>query len=75
MWETLTDVTHAVIVVNASLDQDNYRIIAEGHQAILHAFAANDLAGVKAALTFHLGEAERRILEAMQSATNGAATP
>jgi DNA-binding GntR family transcriptional regulator len=72
MWETLTDVTHAVIVVNASLDQDNYRIIAEGHQAILQAFVDQDLAGVKATLIFHLGEAERRILAAMQSAIDGA---
>jgi DNA-binding GntR family transcriptional regulator len=62
MWETLTDVTHAFIVVNASLDQDNYRIIAEGHQAIVHAFHYHDLAGVKATLNFHLEEAERRLL-------------
>lgn len=68
MWETLTDVTHAFIVVNASLDQENYRIIAEGHQAILQAFHDRDLAGIKAALTFHLGEAERRILATRQEA-------
>jgi GntR family transcriptional regulator of gluconate operon len=68
MWETLTDVTHAFIVVNASEDQDNFRIIAEGHQAILQAFTHHDLVGVKEALNFHLGEAERRILATMQEA-------
>jgi DNA-binding GntR family transcriptional regulator len=75
MWETLTDVTHAMIVVNASLDQDNYRIIAEGHQAILQAFADRDVHGVKTALTFHLGEAERRIRQAIQGVGDGVGVP
>jgi DNA-binding GntR family transcriptional regulator len=70
MWETLTDVTHAFIVVNASLDQENYRIIAEGHQAILQAFCDHDLAGVKWALNFHLDEAERRILATREENTD-----
>jgi DNA-binding GntR family transcriptional regulator len=65
MWETLTGVTHAVIVVNASLDQDNYRIIAEGHHAILQAFIQREPAAVTGALTYHLSEAQRRILETM----------
>jgi GntR family transcriptional regulator of gluconate operon len=69
MWETLTDVTHAFIVVNASLDQDNYRIIAEGHQAIVHAFEYHDLAGVRETLTFHLEDAERRLLATIDGAT------
>lgn len=75
MWETLTDVNHAFIVVNASLDQDNYRIIAEGHQAIIQALTARDQARVNAALNYHLGEAERRILLTMQNlaAETGAA--
>lgn len=72
MWETLTDVTHAFIVVNASLDQENYRIIAEGHQAILQSFCDCDLAGVKSALNFHLDEAERRLL-ATREENSGAA--
>ena len=66
MWETLTDVNHALIVVNASLDQDNYRIIAEGHQAIIQALVDRNLTVVNAAINFHLAEAERRILLTMQ---------
>lgn len=62
LWETLTDVTHAFIVVNASLDQENYRIIAEGHEQILQAFFRRDGEEIKATLNFHLDEAERRLL-------------
>jgi GntR family transcriptional regulator, gluconate operon transcriptional repressor len=66
MWETLTDVNHAFIVVNASLDQENYRMIAQGHQAILQAFAQHNVEEVKATLNFHLEEAERRLRATMR---------
>ena len=66
MWETLTGVTHAFIVINASLDHEGYRIIAEGHQAILHALIERDVVAVKEMLNFHLLEAERRLLQVME---------
>lgn len=66
MWESLTGVTHAFIVVNASLDQKNDHAIAEGHQAILGAFLRRDLAEVKESLTVHLQGAEQRLLQTRQ---------
>jgi len=66
MWEMLTGVTHAFIVINASLDHEGYQIIAEGHQAILQALIERDVAGVKEMLNFHLLEAERRLLQVME---------
>jgi GntR family transcriptional regulator, gluconate operon transcriptional repressor len=66
MWETLTNVSHAFIALNASTESDLVRIITQGHQSILEALVGHDVAAAKESLGAHLAVAENRILEMME---------
>ncbi len=66
MWETLTNVIHAFIAINASGQPMLARTISEGHTAILRALAERDLAAAKEALRVHLMTAEANILQMME---------
>jgi DNA-binding GntR family transcriptional regulator len=62
MWNILSSVTHAFIVLNAPKAPEAIRHIAEGHEGILDALAVHDIAGACAVLRAHLDEAEFTLL-------------
>ncbi len=62
LWNTLSGVTHAFIVINARNDPQAIQYISAGHGRIIDALVRHDLATAVEILTRHLGEAEDSML-------------
>jgi DNA-binding GntR family transcriptional regulator len=64
LWNTLTGVTHAFIVLNARNDPQTITEIDEGHVEIIEALARHDLAHAIDSVAKHLSEAQTTMLSA-----------
>ena len=62
VWNMLSGVTHAFIVINTRNDPQTIRSIAEAHEQIINALTRHDVAAALAILKRHLGEAEDSVL-------------
>jgi GntR family transcriptional regulator of gluconate operon len=66
MWEMLTGVSRALIVITASTAPDIVRLVTESHRDILEACMNRDAAAAKEVVHAHLTGAEALMLQAME---------